>query len=54
MDNEILNDIIKYATQKLNNAYGYCGVAVGGKKAMLNSDDGEHEITIKLELEESE
>lgn len=54
MENEILKDIIAYASRKLNAAYGYCGVAEGSKAAMLNSDDrkgNDIKITIKLESE---
>jgi len=54
MENEILKDIIDYATKKLNFAYGYCGVAEGAKAAMLNSEDRQGNdikivITIKPE-----
>ena len=54
MDNEILKDIIDYATNKLNGAYGYCGVMQGPEMAMLNSEDrkgNDIKITIKLEPE---
>jgi len=52
MENEILKDIINYATKKLNAAYGYCGVAEGPKMAFLNSDDGNcNDIKIKITLE---
>lgn len=54
MKNQILEDIVKYATQKLNSAYGYCGVASGDNMAMLNTDDGQGNdikinITVKAE-----
>lgn len=39
MRDPILDDIMKYATNKLNQAYGYCGVAMGDTMAILNSDD---------------
>lgn len=39
MKNPVLDDIMKYATNKLNQAYGFCGVASGDDMAMLNSDD---------------
>ena len=54
MENEILKDIIDYAAKRLNEAYGYCGVAEGSTAAMLNSDDNngnDIKITIKLESE---
>lgn len=53
MENEILNDIIDYATRKLNANYGYCGVAKGPKVTMLNSDDGKgNDIIINIKIEE--
>lgn len=53
MENEILKDIIDYATRKLNSAYGYCGVAEGPKMAMLNSDDGRgNDIKINIKIEQ--
>jgi hypothetical protein len=52
MENEILKDIIDYATKRLNDAYGYCGVAEGPRMAMLNSDDGKgHDIKINIKIE---
>ena len=54
MENEILKDIVDYATKKLNSAYGYCGVAQGPSIAMINSDDGngsDIKITIEIESE---
>ena len=54
MENDVLKDIIDYATQKLKTAYGFCGVAEGPKMAMLNSFDrqgNDIKIDIKLELE---
>lgn len=50
MENEVLKDIITYATKKLNEAYGYCGLMESGDFAMLNSDDrngNDIEIVIK-------
>jgi len=53
MDNEVLNDIIKYAAQKLTQSYGYCGVATGDKMAMLNSDDRKgNDININIKIEQ--
>ncbi len=55
MENEILKDIIAYATRKLNSNYGYCGVAEGPNIARLNSDDNNGgEITITINLEQDE
>ncbi len=54
MENDVLKDIIDYATQKLKTAYGFCGVAEGPKMAMLNSTDrqgNDIKIDIKLEKE---
>lgn len=51
MDNKVLQDIIDYATKRLNEAYGYCGVAKADHMAFINSDDGAgKDITIKIEL----
>lgn len=51
MENEVLKDIIDYATKKLNSAYGYCGVAEGPGMAMLNSEDRKgNDIKIKIDL----
>jgi hypothetical protein len=54
MKNPVLDDIVRYATNKLNMAYGYCGVASGDDNAILNSDDGNGKdikivITLKKE-----
>ena len=52
MENEILREIINYATKRLNEKYGYCGVAESPTMAMLNSDDGEgHDIKIHIKIE---
>ena len=49
---DALKDIIMYATKRLQTEYGYCGVAVGTKFAMLNSDDGEgNDIKINISIE---
>jgi hypothetical protein len=51
MENEIIKDIIDYATKKLKSAYGYCGVAEGKSMAMLNSEDREgNDIKINITL----
>lgn len=51
MENDILKDIIDYATKKLNSAYGYCGVAEGKTMAMLNSEDRKgNDIKINITL----
>ena len=53
MENEVLKDIIDYATRRLDAAYGYCGVAEGTNVAMLNSDDGNgHDIKINIKIED--
>ena len=52
MENEVLKDIIDYASKKLNSAYGYCGVAEGPAMAMLNSEDRQgNDIKINIKLE---
>lgn len=54
MENEVMQEIIDFATEKLNSAYGFCGVGSGDNVAMINSSDGEGndiKITFKVELE---
>ena len=54
MDNKVLKDITDYAVKKLNNAYGYCGLAENDEMAMLDSDDKQGrdiKITIKYDPE---
>jgi hypothetical protein len=53
MENEILKNIIDYATRQLIANYGWCGVAEGPKAAMLSSDDGKgNDIVITIKVEE--
>ena len=55
MKDQVLTDIVRYATQKLNTAYGYCGVAEGDNVAMLNTDDGKgNEIKINITVKQEE
>ena len=54
MKNKVLEEIKEFATKKLNETYGYCGVAEGEDAAMLNSDDqqgNDIKIIIKTEPE---
>lgn len=39
MDNEVLQDIVDYAKNKLMAKYGYCGIANSPDMVMLNCDD---------------
>lgn len=51
IQNKILEEIKDYAVQKLNAAYGYCGVAENDEMVHINSDDGKGSdlvITIKI------
>ncbi len=49
MRNEVLEDIKNYAVRKLNESYGYCGVAEGDKIVSINSDDKKgNDITILI------
>lgn len=51
MENKVLDDIMKYATNALNAHYGYCGVASNDKMAMLNSEDRKgNDIKIVIEI----
>lgn len=55
MNNQILDDIKKYAVARLNQSYGFCGVADGPALAILNSDDRTgNDILITIELKKSE
>lgn len=55
MENEILKEIIAFASRKLNSSYGYCGVAEGKKAALLNCTDKQgNEIKIKITIEDSQ
>lgn len=55
MKNPVLDDIMKYATKKLTEAYGFCGQASGEDTAMLNSEDREgHDIIINIKLKDAQ
>ncbi len=48
MTNKVLEEIITFAIQKLQDSYSYCGVAAGDVFTMINSgDDTDVIITIK-------
>ncbi len=52
MDNPVVKEIVADAALKLNQAYGYCGMATAPEFVMLNSDDGngnDIKITFKVE-----
>ena len=52
MENDVLKDIIDYAIQKLNAAYGFCGHAEGPREAMLQATDRQdNDIKIDITLE---
>lgn len=51
MKNSVLEDIMKYAAQRLQHKYGFVGVASGDDMAMLNSSDEQgNDIIIKIEV----
>ena len=53
MINPVLEDIKRYAVKKLQEAYGYCGVAEGDKFLSINSDDKKgNDITIMIKEKE--
>ena len=54
MDNKVLDDIKKYAIQRLNSEYGYCGTAEAPAMAMLNSGNDGENITIHIKCEKSD
>ena len=48
----VVKDIIDYASRRLMDRAGFCGVAEGPNMAMLNSDDGAgHDIKIEVTIE---
>ncbi len=48
MINKVLDEIVTIITQRLQDEYGYCGIATGDASAMLNSGkDTDIIITIK-------
>ena len=55
MINKVLDEIKDFAVKKLNNTYGFCGLAESDNFAMLNSNDKKNgkdiKITIKAEEE---
>lgn len=48
-DDKIVQEIKEELKAKLQNAFGYCGVAEGEKLLMINSGKGNIVITIKWE-----
>lgn len=54
MDNKVLDDIKKYAIQRLNQSYGYCGVAEGKDMVLLNSGAEGENITIQIKIEQTD
>lgn len=52
MKNKALEDIKNFAIKRLQEEYGYCGVAEGDDMSMINSDDRSgNDIKITIELE---
>ena len=50
MNNTVLEDIKKYAAQRLQQAYGFVGIASGDNMALLNSTDQQgNDIVVKIE-----
>lgn len=49
LDNKVLEDIKRFAVERLTQEYGYCGVAVCSQSAYLNSGSGEEKLTITFE-----
>lgn len=50
MDNLVLEEIKKFAIEKLQEHYGYCGCAESPEMAMINSDDkAGNDIKITIE-----
>ena len=54
MTNTILDEIKAFAVKKLNNAYGFCGLAESDDFAMLNSTDKKNGKDIKITIKTEE
>lgn len=54
MDNKVLDDIKQYAAKRLQQAYGYCGVAEAPAMAMLNSGGEGESITINIKCDKDD
>lgn len=50
MKNRVLDDIKKYAAQRLQREYGFCGVADAPNFALLNSSSDSDGIDITIEI----
>ncbi len=51
MKNEVLNEIKEFAIKKLNQHYGYCGVAEADNIVKINADDKKgNDIKIVIEI----
>jgi hypothetical protein len=50
MKNQVLDDIKKYAAQRLQREYGFCGLADGPNSAFLNSSSDLDGIDITIEI----
>lgn len=51
MKNTALEDIKKFAAERLMREYGYCGVASGDNAAMLNSGGDGENIIVELKCD---
>jgi hypothetical protein len=55
MKNVVLDKIKQHIMNELNKAYGFCGVADGENRALLNSSDNTgHDIEITIKIKDSE
>ena len=54
MDNKVLNDIKTYAANRLNQAYGFVGVADAPDFASLNSGNDDMDISIEIKATSSQ
>lgn len=53
MNNVALKDIKNYAAKRLQQAYGYCGIAGGQSVAFLNSGGDAERITIEIKCDKT-
>ena len=54
MTNKVLEEIKNFAVEKLNNTYGFCGLAESDDFAMLNSTDKKNSKDIKITIKAEE
>lgn len=54
MQNQALDDIKRYAAQRLQREYGFCAIADSAKFALLNSSSESEGVDISIEIKISD